>query len=105
QAGYHAELAEFAALIESPEAAALMSIFFATQDLKDDPGVDSDAEPRPVEKVGVIGGGLMGGGIATVSVTEAGRETRIKEVDDDAVARGIGYVEKVLDTRRDRGRL
>jgi 3-hydroxyacyl-CoA dehydrogenase/enoyl-CoA hydratase/3-hydroxybutyryl-CoA epimerase len=105
QAGYQAELAEFATLIESPEAAALMSIFFATQSLKDDPGIDSDAEPRPVEEIGVIGGGLMGGGIATVSILRAHRHTRIKEVDDAAVARGIGYVEKVLTKRRERGRL
>ena len=53
-------------------------------------------EPATVKKVGVLGGGLMGGGIATVNATKANTSTRIKEVDDAGVARGLGYVDKVL---------
>ena len=46
-----------------------MEIFFAQSALKKDNGVDDPAvKPRPVAKVGVLGGGLMGAGIAFVTV-------------------------------------
>ncbi len=96
EAGYAAELDEFAQLITSPQAKALMSIFFAGQDLKKDPGIDTDAIPRPIGKVAVLGGGLMGGGIAAVNTTNARVSTRIKEIDNAGVARGLGYVSKHL---------
>jgi 3-hydroxyacyl-CoA dehydrogenase/enoyl-CoA hydratase/3-hydroxybutyryl-CoA epimerase len=96
EAGYAAELDEFGELITSPQAKALMSIFFAGQDLKKDTGIDGDAIPRSISKVAVLGGGLMGGGIATVNTTNARVPTRIKEIDDAGVARGLGYVSKHL---------
>ena len=92
-AGYAAELEEFAALVVSPEAKALMGIFFGSQALKRDSGIDGSAEALPVSKVGVIGGGLMGGGIAAVNTTSAGVRTRIKEIDHEGVRRGIAHVQ------------
>ena len=105
EAGYAAELDEFRHLITSAEAKALMAIFFATQDLKKETGVASDARPRPVEKVGILGGGLMGGGIAAVNTTSARVPSRIKEIDDAGVARGLGYVAKHLSGQVKRRRL
>ena len=96
EAGYAAELDEFGELITSPQAKALMSIFFAGQDLKKDTGIDGDAIPRTIGKVAVLGGGLMGGGIAAVNTTSVRVPTRIKEIDDAGVARGLGYVSKHL---------
>ena len=95
-AGYAAELEEFRDLITSPQAKALMSIFFADQDLKKDPGVDGDVEPKPVRKVGILGGGLMGGGIAAINTTRAKVPSRIKEIDHAGVGRGLAYVSKHL---------
>ena len=105
EAGFAAEIDEFSKLIVSPEAKALMSIFFATQDLKKDTGIDSDVARAPVERVAVLGGGLMGGGIAAVNTTRAGVATRIKEVDETGVGRGLGYVANVLDKQTKRRRL
>jgi 3-hydroxyacyl-CoA dehydrogenase / enoyl-CoA hydratase / 3-hydroxybutyryl-CoA epimerase len=97
EAGYAAEADRFGHLVISPEAQSLMSIFFATQELKKDNGTDDPSvEARPVKKVGVLGGGLMGGGIAAVSSMKAGTPVRIKEVDDAGVARGLAYVNKLL---------
>ena len=95
-AGYAAELEEFRDLITSPQAKALMSIFFADQDLKKDSGVDGDVEPKPVRKVGILGGGLMGGGIAAINTTRAKVPSRIKEIDHAGVGRGLAYVSKHL---------
>ncbi|MDJ0959271.1 MAG: fatty acid oxidation complex subunit alpha FadJ [Acidimicrobiia bacterium] len=105
EAGYVAELEEFRGLITSPEAEALRSIFFATQELKRDRGVDSDAPERAVAKIGIIGGGLMGGGIAAVNTTRARTSSRIKEVDHDGAGRGLAYVRKVLDGQVKRRRM
>lgn len=97
EAGYAAEADRFGQLVVSPQARALMSIFFATQELKKDNGVDNaTVTARPVTKIGVLGGGLMGGGIAAVSVMNAGVPARIKEVDDAGVARGLKYVHGLL---------
>ena len=48
-----------------------------------------------IRKVGVLGCGLMGAGIAQVAAT-AGFETVVKEVTDDLIAKGFGGIEKSL---------
>ena len=48
-----------------------------------------------IRKVGVLGCGLMGSGIAQVAAT-AGFETIVKEVSDELIARGFGGIEKSL---------
>jgi 3-hydroxyacyl-CoA dehydrogenase/enoyl-CoA hydratase/3-hydroxybutyryl-CoA epimerase len=98
-AGYAAEAEEFARLLAGPEAKALISIFFATQALKRETGVDSDARPRPVERVGIVGGGLMGAGIGAVNVIKAQVPTVIKEVDTAAVIRAVAHVEHEVESR------
>src|SRR5690606_6698438 len=97
--GYDAEARFFAELVVSPESRALRSIFFATRNKPETP------EARPVDKVAVLGGGLMGAGIATVSTLKAGSRVRIKEVDSAGVARAQGYVAKVLSGRVKRRRM
>lgn len=98
EAGYAAEADRFGQLAVSPEARALMSIFADSQALKKESGVSAvDVRPRLVAKVGVLGGGLMGGGIAYASVTGPGIPVRIKDIDDAGVLRGLKYVHKVLD--------
>ncbi len=48
-----------------------------------------------IRRVGVLGCGLMGSGIAQVSAT-AGFETVVKEVSEDLIAKGFGGIEKSL---------
>ncbi len=96
-AGYAAELDEFLKLVATPEAKALMSVFFGSTELKKDTGIDSDARPRDVRNVGVLGAGLMGSGITTVNTTKAGVHTRLKDISDEGIAKGLAYVRRVLD--------
>jgi 3-hydroxyacyl-CoA dehydrogenase/enoyl-CoA hydratase/3-hydroxybutyryl-CoA epimerase len=105
EAGYAAEVEEFTRLIDSPESEALLSIFFATREMKKDTGIDGDATARPIHKVGVLGGGLMGAGIAAINATRAHVASRIKDIDDGGVRRGIGHVAKVLDGQVKRRRI
>jgi 3-hydroxybutyryl-CoA dehydrogenase len=48
-----------------------------------------------IRKVGVLGCGLMGAGIAQVAAT-AGFDTVVKEVSEDLIAKGFGGIEKSL---------
>jgi 3-hydroxyacyl-CoA dehydrogenase/enoyl-CoA hydratase/3-hydroxybutyryl-CoA epimerase len=105
EAGLDAEIAEFAEVAVTPEAKALISLFFASQELRKDTGITTEAVPRPVAQVGVLGGGLMGGGIAAVNTTRAGVRTRIRELDDAGVARGLGHVSSAVTSLTRRGRL
>ena len=49
-----------------------------------------------IEKVGVLGCGLMGSGIAQVSA-QAGFDTVVREIDQDALDRGLAAIRKNLD--------
>jgi len=57
-----------------------------------------------INKIGVIGGGQMGGGIAQVCAAK-GYDVYVLDISDDAVAKGRGRVEKSLSRDVDRGRL
>ena len=77
----------------------LIDIFFATTALKKDTGVDDPSvKARDVERVGVLGGGLMGSGIAFVSVN-AGLAVRVRERDDASAAKALASVRGHLDER------
>jgi 3-hydroxybutyryl-CoA dehydrogenase len=58
---------------------------------------------QQIKKVGVLGAGLMGHGIAQVAGT-AGYDVVLREVDDAALARGIGKIEKQLARAVEKGK-
>ena len=76
RAGHEAEARAFGELAMTPESVALRGIFFATTAMKKERG--GEAEPGTVKRVGILGGGLMGGGIASVTAINAGLPVRIK---------------------------
>jgi 3-hydroxybutyryl-CoA dehydrogenase len=57
-----------------------------------------------ISKVGVVGGGLMGHGIAQICA-QAGWDVVLREFDDERVARGVGMIEKQLSRAVDKGRM
>lgn len=57
-----------------------------------------------IQRVGVIGVGLMGSGIAEVCA-RAGFDTLVREVDDDLLARGLDRIDRSLHTGVERGKL
>src|SRR5437868_2802481 len=92
-------------LVLSDVSRRLVEIFFATQALKKDTGVDDpSARPRKVEKVAMLGAGLMGAGIAYVTA-DAGIPVRLKDKDDAALGRGLKQIAGILDERVRRKRL
>jgi 3-hydroxybutyryl-CoA dehydrogenase len=57
-----------------------------------------------IKKVGVLGCGLMGHGIAQVAA-QAGYEVKVREVDEDRCAKGFGKIEKQIGRAVERGKL
>jgi 3-hydroxybutyryl-CoA dehydrogenase len=57
-----------------------------------------------ISKVGVLGAGLMGHGIAQVTA-QAGYDVVVREVDQDRLDKGIGKIEKQLARSVERGKL
>jgi 3-hydroxyacyl-CoA dehydrogenase/enoyl-CoA hydratase/3-hydroxybutyryl-CoA epimerase len=77
----------------------LVFLFYATTSLKKDTGVGGDAPPpRKIEKIGVLGTGFMGAGIAAVSAMQ-GVAVRFKDTQHAAVAKGLSAVRDVLNER------
>lgn len=98
EAGHRAEARVFGELAMTPESAALRSLFFASTAMKKERG--ADAEPRALREIGVLGGGLMGGGIASVTAINAGLPVRIKDINLQGVNHALkaswdGLSEKV----------
>ncbi len=106
EAGNRAEIKAFGQLVVSPEAKALISLFLGTTALKKDLGVrGKKVEPRSIAKIGMVGGGLMGGGIAAVTAVKARVPVRFKEIDTAAVGRAIGHVNRYVEGQQQRRRL
>jgi 3-hydroxyacyl-CoA dehydrogenase / enoyl-CoA hydratase / 3-hydroxybutyryl-CoA epimerase len=98
--GLEAEAKAFGELVVSPEAAALIGIFTATVELKKDSGVDDpNVKSMKVNKVGMLGAGLMGAGIAYVTAAQAKIAVRLKDKDDRGLQNGMKYVRGILDER------
>ncbi|WP_380179541.1 fatty acid oxidation complex subunit alpha FadJ [Kalamiella sp. sgz302252] len=88
-AGYAAEAKAFGELAMSPESVALRALFFATTEIKKEQG--AEAMPEELKKIGVLGGGLMGGGIAYVTACRAGLPVRIKDIKPEGINHALKY--------------
>jgi 3-hydroxyacyl-CoA dehydrogenase / enoyl-CoA hydratase / 3-hydroxybutyryl-CoA epimerase len=89
----------FGELVVSEVSARLVELFEATTALKKDTGTDGFVGKLPkTEGIGVLGGGLMGGGIAFVTA-RAGVPVRIRERDDAGCGRALRYVNELVSER------
>ena len=77
----------------------LIFLFYATTALKKDMGVTSGAPASAkIDKIGVLGTGFMGAGIAAISAMQ-GIPVRFKDTQHAQVAKGLGAVREVLKDR------
>ena len=98
KAGLKAEAEAFGKLVMTPESFQLRQIFFATTEMKKENGVEG-VSPTKMKKVGVLGGGLMGGGIAFVTSTKAGVPVRIKDVRAEGITNAMKYSYDILNKK------
>ncbi|XP_056859296.1 peroxisomal fatty acid beta-oxidation multifunctional protein AIM1-like [Raphanus sativus] len=106
--GYSGVLKEaevFKQLVMSDTAKALVHVFFAQRATSKVPNVtDVGLKPRPMKKVAVIGGGLMGSGIATALLLSNTRVV-LKEINPEYLQKGLKSVEANLKSLVSRGKL
>ena len=88
--GYQVEADHFGHLVMTPESEQLRNLFFATTEMKKEDGVEGVA-PEKISKAGVLGGGLMGGGIAFVTATKAKLPVRVKDIAHNGISAALKY--------------
>eukprot|EP00191_Tetraselmis_sp_GSL018_P016528 CAMPEP_0177592728 /NCGR_PEP_ID=MMETSP0419_2-20121207/8721_1 /TAXON_ID=582737 /ORGANISM="Tetraselmis sp., Strain GSL018" /LENGTH=580 /DNA_ID=CAMNT_0019083627 /DNA_START=497 /DNA_END=2240 /DNA_ORIENTATION=+ len=96
QAGLKAEKEAFEKSAALDTHKALVHIFFARRNIKKVRGItDQGLRARPVKCVAVVGGGLMGSGIATAAAL-SGVRVILKEVDEKFLTAGMGRIQANL---------
>jgi len=79
----------------------LVFLFFASNSLKKDPGVSEPSPapaPRDIARLGVLGAGFMGAGIASIAVQQ-GTLVRLKDTDTKRIGKGLASVRGVVQER------
>ncbi len=102
--GSKVERTKFMELMEGEQSAALRHFFFAERQAAKIDGLSKDTPTRPVESVGIIGGGTMGGGIA-MSFANAGIPVTMIEISSDALERGLSIIDRNYQGSVKRGKL
>jgi 3-hydroxyacyl-CoA dehydrogenase len=94
----------FMALVQTPESRALRHAFFGERAASKIPDVPSSTPVRKIERVGVIGAGTMGGGIA-MNFVNAGLPVTLLETKQEALDRGLATIRKNYESAVKKGRL
>jgi 3-hydroxyacyl-CoA dehydrogenase/enoyl-CoA hydratase/3-hydroxybutyryl-CoA epimerase len=103
--GCRTEAAYFARLSCSPEARAMVrTMFLHMGRVNRQAARPADVPPRRFARVGILGAGMMGAGIAWAQAL-AGIETVLLDVTPEAAARGREYSRKLLDKRVAQGKM
>lgn len=100
--GFSQEAQRFAELVMSPESFQLRQIFLTTTAMKHNAAQDA---AHDVNQILVLGGGLMGGGIAYVSAAKAGCQVFIKDIEHKAISHALNVAYQQLTQRVKRRRL
>lgn len=103
-AGLATERKLFIELMSGTQSAAQRYVFFAERQVWKIPDVPDDTPTIPVHKVGIIGAGTMGGGIA-MNFANIGIPITIVETKQDALDRGLGVVRKNYERSTKSGKL
>jgi 3-hydroxyacyl-CoA dehydrogenase/enoyl-CoA hydratase/3-hydroxybutyryl-CoA epimerase len=99
------ESRHFAKILRSPEAAAMIrSLFVSMQELNKGARRPASVPPTQFKKIGILGAGFMGAGIASVSA-QAGLAVVLIDRDQDSAEKGKAHIHKSLTDQFNRGRM
>jgi len=94
----------FAKILRSPEAAAMIrSLFVSMQELNKGARRPTEVPAKPVKKIGVLGAGFMGAGVAYVSA-QAGIDVMLIDRDQETADKGKAHSQKLITDQINRGR-
>jgi len=94
----------FMELMGGAQSAAQRYFFFAERKASKIEGLPENTQPRPIHKVGMVGAGTMGGGIA-MNFLSAGIPVTIVEMGQDALDRGTGVMRRNYEASAAKGKL
>lgn len=94
----------FSELMSGPQSAAQQYFFFAERQAAKIPGIDRDLAERPINKVGIIGAGTMGGGIA-MNMANVGIPVTLIDIKQESLDRGLGVIRKNYENTAKKGRI
>jgi 3-hydroxyacyl-CoA dehydrogenase len=103
-AGLATERNIFIERVQSNESKALRHAFFAERSAAKIPDVPESTPTRPIARVGVIGFGTMGGGIA-MALANAGLPVRVLETRQEALDKGLAACRAQWEATAKKGRL
>jgi 3-hydroxyacyl-CoA dehydrogenase len=101
--GCRRERAIFDECVVSDQAKALIYAFFAERAVGKVPGVDKTTRASPIARIGIVGAGTMGGGIA-MACANAGIPVLLKETGQKALDAGMAAIRRNYETSVKRGR-
>ncbi len=94
----------FAKILRSPEAAAMIrSLFVSMQELNKGARRPPEIPAKPIKKIGVLGAGFMGAGVAYVSA-QAGIDVVLIDRDQETADKGKAHSQKLITDQINRGR-
>lgn len=93
--GLKVEIEAFCELVVGESSKNLIEVFFTSEALKKDSGIESDIEAPIVKKAALIGAGIMGGGIGWIFANN-NIDIRIKDVTQKAIALGYNNIVKIF---------
>ncbi|MDQ2931575.1 MAG: fatty acid oxidation complex subunit alpha FadJ [Gemmatimonadota bacterium] len=94
--GFATEARLFGEMAVTDVSRQLIFLFFATAALKKDTGVGgAKVQPLLVEKIGILGAGFMGAGIAAIAAMQ-GTVVRLKDAQHERVGKGLKEVASIL---------
>ncbi len=102
--GIKVEQKLFFELVSTDESKALRHAFFGERAASKIADVGSDIKPREIKKVGIIGAGTMGGGIA-MNFLNAGIPVTLIEMKQEALDKGVGIIKKNYEGSLKKGKL
>ncbi|MDG2282960.1 MAG: 3-hydroxyacyl-CoA dehydrogenase NAD-binding domain-containing protein, partial [Longimicrobiales bacterium] len=104
--GLAAEAREAASLLVGAVCKNLVHVFHMREASRKGTGLPtgSSAEPRSISKVGVLGAGVMGGGIAHLAASR-GIESWMKDIEHEAVTGGLQHARGLFDKAVKRRRM
>jgi 3-hydroxyacyl-CoA dehydrogenase/enoyl-CoA hydratase/3-hydroxybutyryl-CoA epimerase len=99
-----AEVAGVSTLVGTPTMRNLVNLFFRMEEVKKETGVGPNISPRKVRRIGVLGAGVMGGGIAQLAA-DKGYPARMKDIKPEPLAGGYAQAAKIWKEKLKKRRL
>ncbi len=95
------EAQAFGQLTATPTHANLLHLFGLREDARKTTRAVPGGRATPIERIGVVGAGVMGGGIAQLAAFRE-VEVRLKDIRDEAIVGGLRHARELFDTAIER---